>query len=101
MTPPMSLTEGGKFRLLRPGVLEHWCAGCADVHAIDIHQQNRDGRIHGWDGNLRVPTIAEPVHHNTARGRCEYILKAGVMYFLESCWHPLAGKSRHLEEFHR
>lgn len=97
----MSLCEGGKLRLLRPGVLEHWCAGCAEVHAIDVHAQGLHGRVVGWDGDARKPTFGEPIHHQTARGICEYILRAGVQYFMANCWHPLAGQSRHLEDFPR
>lgn len=97
----MSLCEGGKLRLLRPGVIEHFCAGCCQVHAIDIHAQSRDGRVTGWDGDTRAPTFGEPIRHNTERGICEYVLRGGVQYFMENCWHPLAGKSRHLEDFPR
>lgn len=87
----------GKFNLVRPGVLEHWCAGCCAKHTIDVHARNGDGCLLGWDGDSRDPSIAETVRHETPRGACEYLLRGGVQYFLESCWHPLAGKSRHLE----
>jgi hypothetical protein len=97
----MSLCEGGKLRLLRPGVLEHWCAGCECAHAIDIHAQSRDGKLIGWDGNTRCPTFGEPVHHDTERGTCTYLLRGGVQFFFEPCWHELRGQSRHLEDFPR
>lgn len=87
-----------KFRLVRPGVLEHWCAGCGRAHAIDIHALSRDGRVMGWDGDLDRPTIGEPVRHVTDKGVCEYVMRGGVLYFMANCWHPLAGKTRHLEE---
>lgn len=97
----MSLTEGGLFRLLRPGVLEHHCPGCGATHEIDIHAQNRDGKIVGWDGDLRRPSFGEAVQHDTDRGRCEYLIRAGVIYFLNNCWHPMSGKSITLPEFPR
>lgn len=94
----MGMCRGGKFRLLRPGVLQHWCPGCGELHAIDIHAASGNGRVTGWDGDLVAPTIAEAVRHDTPRGTCEYVLRGGVLYFLQTCWHPLAGKQRHLEE---
>jgi hypothetical protein len=98
---PMSLAAGGKLRLLRPGVLEHWCPGCGQVHAIDVHATSGNGRVIGWDGDVKAPTFGEPLLHNTEHGTCEYVLRSGVMYFLSNCWHPLAGQSRHLQEFPR
>lgn len=97
----MSLCEGGLLRLLRPGVPEHWCPGCQMVHAVDIHALSTNGRVIGWDGDQRKPTYGEPIHHDTPNGPCEYVMKAGVMYFLENCWHELRGQSRHLEAFRR
>lgn len=97
----MSLCNGGVLRLLRPGVLEHWCPGCREIHAIDIHSLSRDGKVIGWDGTTVNPTFGEPVRHETAKGTCEYLLRGGVLYFFESCWHGLGGTSRHLEAFPR
>jgi hypothetical protein len=91
-------TRTRTFRLLRPGVIEHWCPGCGERHAIDIHALSRDGRVTGWDGDPYTPTIPEPVRRVTPRGVCEYVVRGGVLYFLQTCWHPLAGTSRHLEE---
>jgi hypothetical protein len=93
----MGLCKGGKFRLLKPGVLSHWCPGCGLEHAIDIHAISQNGKVTGWDGDFDAPTIGEPVRHETERGICEYLLRGGVLYFLESCWHSLAGRSRHLQ----
>jgi hypothetical protein len=97
----MSILEGGKLRYLHRGELEHWCDGCQCVHTIDIHAQSGNGKVIGWDGDSLMPTFGEPIRHETDRGTCEYILRGGVMYFLENCWHPLRGKSRHLEAFPR
>lgn len=97
----MSLCDGGIFRLLRPGVLEHWCAGCGAPHAIDIHAHSQDGHVIGWDGDLHRPTMGEPIHHDSPHGSCTYTIRAGVQYFAPDCWHPLAGQQRHLQEFPR
>jgi hypothetical protein len=97
----MSICKGGLFRLLRPGVLEHWCPGCEEIHAIDIHAMSKDGRVTGWNGDLVQPSIGEPLHHDTPAGACDYTLRGGVMYFTSDCWHPLAGQQRHLPEFPR
>jgi hypothetical protein len=97
----MSLCEGGKLRLLRPGVIEHWCPGCSEVHAINVHEKNHNGKLLGWDGDERYPSIAEAVRHVSDKGHCEYVLRAGVQYFMNNCWHPLAGQMRHLQEFPR
>jgi hypothetical protein len=75
--------------------------GCGAPHEIDIHATSRDGHVVGWDGDLDRPTIGEAMRHETERGRCEYVLRAGVLYFAADCWHPLAGQSRHMESFPR
>jgi hypothetical protein len=90
---------GGKLRLVRPGVLLHWCPACERGHTIDVHAQNRDGRVLGWDGDVDAPTIAEPVRHDQGGAVCEYVLRGGVLYFLQSCTHALVGQSRHLVEY--
>jgi hypothetical protein len=87
--------------VLRPGVIEHWCPGCCAVHSIDIHALSQNGRVMGWDGDMRNPTIAEPVRHLVERGTCDYILRGGRLIFMNNCWHPLAGQQRTLEEFPR
>jgi hypothetical protein len=97
----MGLCCGGKFRLVRPGVVAHWCPGCGAEHAIDIHAQSRNGHVTGWDGTFDKPTIGEPVRHETERGICEYLLRGGVLYFLESSTHGLAGESRHLPDYRK
>lgn len=89
----------GKLRLVRPGVLLHWCPGCDKGHTIDIHAISRDGRVVGWDGDFDRPTIAEPLRHEHDGSVCEYVLRGGVLYFLQSCTHDLAGQSRHLTEY--
>lgn len=84
------------LRIARPGVLLHYCEACAKGHTINIHDVSHDGRVLGWDGCEHRPSIAEPVRHEHDGAVCEYILRAGVMYFMESCTHPLKGQSRHL-----
>jgi hypothetical protein len=97
----MSLCAGGKLRLLRPGVIEHFCPGCCEIHAIDIHAISQNGHVIGWDGTTEYPSFGEPIRHETPHGRCEYVLRAGVLYFASDSWHPLAGQQRHLQEFPR
>jgi hypothetical protein len=89
----------GKLRLVRPGVLLHFCEACGCGHTIDVHAQNRDGKVLGWDGDVDRPSIAEAVRHEAAGAVCEYVLKAGVLYYLQSCSHALAGQTRHLIEY--
>ena len=83
----------------KPGHILHWCPGCACGHVIDIHAISRDGRVVGWDGDFERPSIGEPVCHEQDGAVCEYILRAGVLYYLESCTHALRGKAVHLPEF--
>lgn len=99
MTIGLGPHGGGKLRLVRPGVILHWCQACERGHTIDVHAQNRDGRLLGWDGNADCPTIAEAVRHEHDGDVCEYVLRGGVLYYLQSCTHALAGQSRHLIEF--
>ena len=89
----------GVLRLVdgKPGHLLHHCPGCKTGHVIDIHAISRDGRVIGWDGTFDKPSIGEPVCHEQDGQICEYILRAGVQFFMESCTHSLRGKSRHLE----
>jgi hypothetical protein len=95
----MGLCRGGKFQLVRPGVLRHWCPGCCDGHVIDIHAISQNGKVVGWDGTFEEPSIGEPVRHETERGPCGYVLRGGVLYFDADCWHALAGQQRHMEDY--
>jgi hypothetical protein len=83
----------------KPGHLLHWCPGCAEAHVIDIHAVSRDGHVIGWDGAFEKPSIGEPVRHEKDGRVCEYVLRAGVLYFLANCTHALASRSAHLPEF--
>lgn len=89
----------GVLRLVQPGVLLHWCEACGKGHTIDIHATNHDGHVVGWDGDFEKPSIGEPVRHEQGGEICEYLLRAGVMYYLSSCTHALVGQSRHLRDF--
>lgn len=75
------------LRAVRPGVYAHWCPGCEQLHEFDVHAINRDGKAIGWDGDRERPTV-EPT---LAAPGCEYLLRAGVIYFLNNCRHRLAG----------
>lgn len=83
----------------KPGHLLHFCEGCQKGHVIDVLALSPNGHVTGWDATFMQPTFGEPIRHEENGAICEYVLKAGVMYFLESCTHALKGKSRHLKEF--
>ena len=85
----------------KPGHLTHFCPACGCWHVIDIHAVSRDGRVIGWDGDFERPSIGEPVRHQQDGRICEYLLKAGVLHFLESCTHDMAGQSQRLAEYPR
>lgn len=89
----------GKLRLVRPGVLLHFCPACNCGHTIDVHAQNHDGKTLGWDGDVEQPTIAERVRHEHDGIVCEYVLQAGVLYYTPNSTHALADESRHLIEY--
>jgi hypothetical protein len=98
----MSLTEGGLFRILRRGTLEYWCPGCGEAHAFEINSLNHDGRRLGWDGDVKAPNVSEPIRITLDGGHiCQHTIRGGVLYFDPASWHPLAGKSIHMEVFHR
>lgn len=99
MTVGLGPNGTGKLRLVKPGVLLHWCPGCGEGHTIDVHEMSRNGHVLGWDGDIYLPSVAEPIERVTARGRCAYRLKAGIIYFESDCWHHLANQQRHLEEY--
>ncbi|MBI3150102.1 MAG: hypothetical protein HYZ17_16480 [Betaproteobacteria bacterium] len=83
--------------MVRPSVYSHWCEGCQACHSFNVHELSRDGHVLGFDGDLDRPSIGEPVRHEQQDGRlCEYLLRGGVLYYLESCSHALAGQSRAL-----
>lgn len=88
----------GVLRVVRPGVLAHWCEACRHTHELDVHALNHNGKVIGWDGDCERPSIGEPVRHLTAAYVCEYLIKAGVVYYMSSCTHAMAGKSIHLRD---
>jgi hypothetical protein len=89
----------GKLRLVRPGVLLHWCPACNKGHAVDVHGLNQDGKVIGWDGDFKRPSFGQTVQHEEAGQVCTYLLTAGVLYYQLASTHALRGQSRHLEEF--
>lgn len=100
MTMGFGRHRHGVLRVKEPGVLLIWCDACQAGHEIDIHKCNRDGRLMGWDGDHIKPTIAEPVRVEPLPGLvCEFLLRAGVMYYLQSCTHAMRGKSAHLRDY--
>lgn len=103
MTISLGRDGHGVLRMVdgKPGHLLHYCVACECGHVIDVHAVNRDGRVIGWCGSFHDPSIGEPVRHEKDGAVCEYILRAGVLYYLSSCTHSLAGQTRHLVEFPR
>lgn len=89
--------SGTKLRVGK-GVIEHRCPGCDAVHSINVHELNRDGKVIGWDGDRERPSFGETVTLQTANGPCEYVMRAGVQYFTDNCWHGLKNQARHLQE---
>ncbi len=88
-------SQPSRLRLARPGVLSMWCPGCMKAHELDVHGLNHDGKVIGWDGDHHMPTIAESVR---VPG-CEFVLRAGTLYFMSNCSHALAGKTAPLPHF--
>jgi hypothetical protein len=82
--------------MVRPGVYAHWCPGCQACHTFDVHALNEDGKVNGWDGDTVRPSLDKPLRHEKDGRICEYILRAGVIHYLESCSHALRGQSRPL-----
>jgi hypothetical protein len=83
--------------MVRPGVYSHFCPGCQCCHTFNVHDVNQDGKVIGYDGDPIRPSLGQPLRHVGADGAvCEYILRAGVIHYLESCSHELRGQSRAL-----
>jgi hypothetical protein len=82
--------------MVRPGVYSHFCPGCQSSHAFNVHDLSRDGHVLGFDGDFERPSVGEPLRHEKDGRICEYILRAGVIHYLESCSHALRGQSRPL-----
>jgi hypothetical protein len=99
MTIGLGRNGTGVLRLVRPGVYLHFCPACKVGHTFDIHALSRDGHVLGFDGDFVRPSVGEPVRHESEGQVCEYVLRGGVLYFMESCTHELRGKSRHLIEY--
>jgi hypothetical protein len=93
MTSRLRMVDG------KPGHLLHFCPACLTGHVIDVHAVSRDGHVTGWDGTWENPTIAQPVRHEKDGAVCEYILRAGVLHFLNSSSHGLSGKTVPLPHF--
>jgi hypothetical protein len=88
----------GVLRVVQPGVLMHWCDACSRTHQLDVHALNHNGKVIGWDGDVERPSIGETVRHVVDGQICEYLLKGGVVYYMSSCSHAMAGKSAHLRD---
>jgi hypothetical protein len=101
MTIGLAPGGGGVLRMVRPGVYLHWCQACRCGHTFDVHEVSQDGKVIGYDGDPIRPSVGQPLRHEKDGAVCEYILKAGVQLFLESCTHALRGQSLPLIEFPR
>ena len=98
----IGLGRAGVLRMVdgKPGHLLHWCPACACGHVIDIHAVSCNGHVVGWDGDFERPSIGEPVRHELAGDQvCEYLVRAGVLYYFANCTHAMAGKSVHLPAY--
>lgn len=93
----IGLCASRKFRLVKPGVMAHWCQGCCTEHSVDLSELDDDGRRIGWNGSFDQPSFGGPLRHDTEYGPCAYELRGGELHFADDCWHPLAGKVCHLE----
>jgi len=82
----LKMVDGNPWHLL------HWCAACQQAHFVD-------GKKAEWDGHYKYPSFVKPIRHEQGGGICEYLILSGTQYFLESCGHPLKGKSAKLPEF--
>jgi hypothetical protein len=95
----MTIGLSSVLRLVRPGVILHWCEACNKGHAIDIHSQNEDGRVLGWDGDYETPTIAETIQQRDGESLCEYALRGGYIVYTARSTHSLAGRVRPLHPY--
>ena len=84
-----------RLRMVRPGILAMWCPGCHCAHQLDVHAVNHDGKVIGWDGDHERPTVEPTLNFDG----CEFLLRAGVLYFLNNCRHALAGQTVPLPDF--
>jgi hypothetical protein len=99
MTVGLGRFGNGVLRMVRPGVLLHWCDGCGCGHTLEIHALNHYGKVIGWDGDVEKPSIGEAVRHEEAGQVCEYVLRAGVLYYLSTCTHTLRGQAVSLRDY--
>ena len=90
---------GGVLRMVRPGVLAMWCPGCMREHQLDVHGLSKDGRVNGFDGDMDRPSIGEPIRFESDGLVCEFLLRAGRLYFFNNCLHGLAGQEVRLPHF--
>lgn len=95
----MTIGLSSVLRIVKPGVLLHWCEGCGKGHAIDIHERNADGHVLGWNGDPHSPSIGETVRHVEGPSVCEYKLSGGVLAYTENCTHAFRGRIVHLKEY--
>ena len=104
MTIGLGPNGTGKLRLVRPGVLLHWCPACNKGHTVDIHALNQDGHVIGWDGDYTAPTFGQPLRHAVAAEQgavCEYLLRGGVLHYTGACTHAMRGRAVPLQEYPR
>lgn len=90
----MSTGLGPHLRLLRLGVLVHWCPACNRQHEIHLqastHPQRRKWE---WNDNMARPTFAPDFLVETAAGAvCHYFITDQRIDFLADSTHALAGK---------
>lgn len=107
----------GKLRTLEGGLLQFWCPGCEDTHAVRVN-----GGGWGWNGSGDLPTFTPSVlvrtghyvngdtpgdcycdfaarHPEAAKGckwkceRCHSYVTDGRIQFLADCSHALAGQA--------
>jgi len=88
-----------------PGLLMHWCPGCAALHPVKV----AGAGSWSWNGDRIKPTFYPSVKHTmpwtTIDGKdepieriCHYYVTGGAISYCEDSTHELGGKTIYLPD---
>lgn len=90
----MTIGLGPHLRLVKIGVLSHWCPACDRAHLVNLTRYGAQ-----WDHNGARPTFTPDIRHSDGTGLCHYFIIDGMVRFLDDCTHIMKGRTVPLPVF--
>lgn len=93
MKTPSNPYFSAYMRQETPGLLMHWCPGCAKTHTLNVDNSRQGVAVYRWNGNPDNPSFDPAVLIVGDDGSCHYTIKNGNITFHQKSSHKLRMKT--------